>query len=308
MPTLRQIEYFVAVAKTGSLSAGARLSNVSQPSLCVQIQQLERKLGARLLSRYSRGVQLTAAGKTFLPHAIAALEELSQAKTAITSLLRADANEISLGLMPTAGRALIEKLVERCKERPCAPKLQIHIDLNDELYELFTDGVLDAAICYTPPPINSVSVVSLYEQELFLVGPRKLLEDSGDVDRRSLRRFPLVLGTRKRSMRKFIDDHMAADSIELVPDFESTLINLKRDLVVRQGCCTIMPYGTFYDEIKSGEICVRRIKPPLSRQVMLVLHKNVSEKIRGFLVPEICSIVKLRIHENEFGWRSAKDV
>jgi DNA-binding transcriptional LysR family regulator len=91
MPTLRQIEYFVAVAKAGSLSSGARLSNVSQPSLCVQIQQLEQELCARLLSRNSRGVRLTAAGKTFLPHAIAALEELSQAKTAIAALVRADA-------------------------------------------------------------------------------------------------------------------------------------------------------------------------------------------------------------------------
>jgi DNA-binding transcriptional LysR family regulator len=134
--------------------------------------------------------------------------------------VRANANEISLGLTLTTGRVLIEELVQRCTEIPSGPKLQFNVDLSDELYGLFTDGVLDAAICYTPAPINAVTAVSLYQQELFLVGPTKILEGLGDLDRRSLRRFPLVLGTRKHSMRKFIDGHMADDGIEIATDFE----------------------------------------------------------------------------------------
>jgi DNA-binding transcriptional LysR family regulator len=125
MPTLRQISYLVAVAKTGSLSSGARRSNVSQPSLSIQIRRLEEELGTPLLSRYARGVELTAAGRAFLPHAMAALDEVNQTKNAVISLMRADANSISLGIMPTTGRALLKELVQRCKEGPSPPKLQI---------------------------------------------------------------------------------------------------------------------------------------------------------------------------------------
>jgi LysR family nitrogen assimilation transcriptional regulator len=75
--SLRQFKYFVAVAETGSLSAGARQSNVSQPALCTQIRLLEERLGASLLSRHSRGVELTGAGKSFLRH-VMTLEEISQ--------------------------------------------------------------------------------------------------------------------------------------------------------------------------------------------------------------------------------------
>jgi LysR family transcriptional regulator, nitrogen assimilation regulatory protein len=276
---------------------------VSQPSLWVQIRRLEEELGTPLLSRHARGVELTAAGKAFLPHAMAALDEVNQGKNAVTSLMRADANSISLGIMPTTGRALLKELVQRCKEGPRGPKLQIHIDMSDELYELFADGALDAAIGYAPAPINAAGVISLYEQELFLVGPQSILGGVGDVAHALLRELPLVLGTRKHSMRKFIDEKMTAGGIELAADFELEMRDMKRELVVRQGHCSIVPYGTFYDEIRSGELCARRLNPPLSRKVILVVHKNASDRIRKFLIPVICSLVKLRIQENDFGWQ-----
>src|SRR5262249_23515674 len=62
MISLRQIRYFVAVAKSGSFSAAAQIAHVSQPSLCVQMKQLEQEIGAKLLSRHARGIELTAAG------------------------------------------------------------------------------------------------------------------------------------------------------------------------------------------------------------------------------------------------------
>jgi LysR family transcriptional regulator, nitrogen assimilation regulatory protein len=210
--------------------------------------------------------------------------------------------------MPTTGRALLKELVQRCKEGPRSPKLQVHIDMSDELYELFADGALDAAIGYAPAPINAAGIVSLYQQELFLVGPKAILEGVGDVDHALLREFPLVLGTRRHSMRKFIDDQMAVDGIELEADFELEMRDMKRELVVRQGHCSIVPYGTFYDEIRSGELHARRLNPPLSRKVILVIHKTVSDKMRRFLTPVICSLVKLRIAENDLGWQSADDL
>jgi hypothetical protein len=48
---------------------------------------------------------------------------------------------------------------------------------------------------------------------------------------------------------------MSADGIELAADFELEMRDMKRELVVRQGHCSIVPYGTFYDEIRSGELC-----------------------------------------------------
>src|SRR5947209_4175210 len=66
---LRQLEYFVAIAERGSLTAAAEALLVSQPSLSQQVRALERELGGQLVERLPRGVRLTAAGQELLVEA-----------------------------------------------------------------------------------------------------------------------------------------------------------------------------------------------------------------------------------------------
>src|SRR5258708_9728033 len=101
MISLRQIRYFVIVARSGSFSAAAQIAHVSQPSLCVQMKQLEEEIGAKLLSRHARGVELTAAGAAFLPHATAALNEIKRAEQAVAALHASRVAQIYLRRTPT---------------------------------------------------------------------------------------------------------------------------------------------------------------------------------------------------------------
>src|SRR5260370_11666053 len=67
---LRHLRYFVAVAEAGSLTVAAEQRlHTSQPSLSRQIRDLEGEVGAQLLSRRARGIELTPAGRAFLDHA-----------------------------------------------------------------------------------------------------------------------------------------------------------------------------------------------------------------------------------------------
>ncbi len=67
---LRHLRYFVAIAEAGSLTVAAgRKLHTSQPSLSRQIRDLEEEVGAQLLTRRARGIELTPAGRTFLDHA-----------------------------------------------------------------------------------------------------------------------------------------------------------------------------------------------------------------------------------------------
>src|SRR3954453_4553762 len=71
---LRHLRYFVAVAEEGSLTnAAERRLHTAQPSLSRQIRDLEMEVGVKLLERGARGIELTAAGRTFLDHARLAL-------------------------------------------------------------------------------------------------------------------------------------------------------------------------------------------------------------------------------------------
>src|SRR5205807_10066866 len=77
---LRHLRYFVAVAEAGSLSVAAeRRLHTSQPSLSRQIRDLEDEVGAQLLTRSARGIELTPAGWAFLDHARSVLSQVEAA-------------------------------------------------------------------------------------------------------------------------------------------------------------------------------------------------------------------------------------
>ena len=304
MISLRQIRYFVAVAKSGSFSAAAQIAHVSQPSLGVQMKQLEQELGAKLLSRHARGVELTAAGVAFLPHATAALKEMKRAEEAVAALNAAHAAEISLGVTPTSGRALVADLLCKCKESARAPRLLFREGLSDELWKLVAERELDAAICYDPSDAPTVRIVALYREDLFLVGPRNILPDANAVDRAALGNFPLVLGYRGHHTRHFIEAAARGAGADLCSVEEIEPRTLKRELLVRHGRCSIVPYGLFLDEIKTGELAARLIKPRLTRTVALLFNTNVPATAHHFLLAAVRSIVKQRIGETELRWRA----
>ena len=67
---LRHLRYFIAVAEAESLTIAAKTKlHTTQPSLSRQIRDLEEEIGAQLLTRSARGIELTRAGRTFLEYA-----------------------------------------------------------------------------------------------------------------------------------------------------------------------------------------------------------------------------------------------
>lgn len=79
---LRTLGYFVAVAETGTVSAAAESVHITQPAVSRQLRQLELDLGVDLFTRSAGRLQLSAAGRGFLPHAREVLRRADAARTA----------------------------------------------------------------------------------------------------------------------------------------------------------------------------------------------------------------------------------
>src|ERR1700726_2221690 len=80
---LRHLRYFIAVAEAGSLTGAApQTLPPSQPSVSRQIRDLEDAVGAQLLTRRARGIELTPAGRAFLEHARLVLSQVDAASEA----------------------------------------------------------------------------------------------------------------------------------------------------------------------------------------------------------------------------------
>jgi LysR family hca operon transcriptional activator len=115
---LRHLRYFVGVAEAGSLTVAARKLHTSQPSLSRQIRDLEDEVGAQLLTRRARGIELTPAGRAFLDHARSVLSQVEAAAEAARRVAHPAKPCFSMGFltgheltwMPEALRILREEL------------------------------------------------------------------------------------------------------------------------------------------------------------------------------------------------------
>lgn len=147
--SLRQLEYFVAVADTGSMSAAAVRCHASQASISTAIADLERRLGVQLLiRRRAKGVSLTEAGSRILGSAQAMLIQADE----ITAGAQAEegqlAGRLKVGCYAALTPFLIPLLVDGFTRLHPAVDLELIEGQQDELRQALIRGSCDVALLY----------------------------------------------------------------------------------------------------------------------------------------------------------------
>ncbi|MFP5022357.1 LysR family transcriptional regulator [Pseudonocardia phyllosphaerae] len=162
---------FVAVARTGHLTRAAEQIGVPQPTLSRSIARLEDELGVSLFRRAGRGLHLTAAGRTLLPRAEAALAEL----TAATAELAGDADpttgRVALGFLGTLGLDAVPRLLRDFRREYPGVRIRLVQARHAGLLERLRDGSVDLALTSPLPDETGLESVPLAEEELRLAVP-----------------------------------------------------------------------------------------------------------------------------------------
>jgi LysR family nitrogen assimilation transcriptional regulator len=302
---LRQIRYFMAVATSGSFTAASHSLRVSQPALGLQVKQLEDELGVRLFDRHSRGVTLTKGGSVFHRHALTILENVERAEAALFPFKSGQRTDVLIGVTPNTGRHIVPDLLEVCA-RSASPSIRIMIQQghSGEMLEEVESRTLDMAFCYDLPRSDRLGILPLYGEDLVLLGPRELVGGAGDVTFGDLPGFPLIMSGTQRGARAFVEAAAARSGVNLSIRHEVEAIGLKRELLLRNRCCTVVSLGPFIDDVRSGVFGARRIvKPTLSRDFNLVYRRDLPEDVLNFILSNIRRIVGQRLGDSELRWR-----
>lgn len=170
---LFQLRYFVSAARLKHFTRAAEENCVSQPSLSLQIANLEREVGAKLFLRERRSVRLTDAGEALLRHAERILAEEEAARRAVQEVLGLQRGRLTIWTLPTPGQHLLPPLLTAF--RRAHP--QIEIALRETVparavAEAVADARADIGIVHLPHQVPGLAERTLLQEELALVVPQ----------------------------------------------------------------------------------------------------------------------------------------
>lgn len=170
------LEFFVLLARHGSLSAAARALDLTPPAATKRLAQLEERLGVRLVNRTTRTSSLTPEGETYLHYATRILADLHEMEEAVSStravprgLLRVNA---SLGF----GRTTIAPLVSTFAQR--YPQVEVQLDVTDRPVDLVASGI-DLAIRFGELPDQRLVARRIMSNRRLLCASPRYLERHG---------------------------------------------------------------------------------------------------------------------------------
>ena len=168
--TLRQFEYFLALAETGQVSKAALRCNVSQSSVTVALRAMEQALGVSLFVRHAKGLRLTETGERFVSHA----RNVTNAASRAIQDIRAAPSELSgrlrIGVTETISAYLVPSVLSTAEQY--FPHLHIQMIESDRpsIEGALLDGSIDLALLI----VSNLTERDELEYDIMLKSPRRL--------------------------------------------------------------------------------------------------------------------------------------
>lgn len=168
-PTIKQLEYFVTVAKSSNFRRAAQKLGISQPTLTMQIAALEEQISMQLFDRSRAGTLLSPAGRDLLPLAREILEHYGQ----LTELVQGGGGELAgtfrMGVSPTIGPNLLPQVLPELHARYPALRLHVREDVPRQLEEGLNAGNYDIILTVLPMHAGENKIRPLFTEPLHVV-------------------------------------------------------------------------------------------------------------------------------------------
>lgn len=204
---LKQLNAFIHVANTGSMSQSAKDLGLSQPTLSRHIAQLEQLLGQALIDRYRRPMTLTPAGEFFYLHAQKSVGELNEL-IALTQNFGKSSNTLTIGFVASILYGLLPEIISKLKSiLPSLDIKLIEVSSNDQIHAL-KSGEIDVGFGRFLLPDDFVKQIFLRHEPLAVALPiQHRLANSSSIPLRELidetlilyHRKPMILGSGEHS-------------------------------------------------------------------------------------------------------------
>jgi LysR family hydrogen peroxide-inducible transcriptional activator len=168
LPTLRQLQYLVAVHDEGHFGRAAGVCFVTQSTLSAGVQELEKLLGTKLVERSRQGVRFTPLGKEIVERARRLLREAEEIAGLAQAAGRPLTGELSMGVIPTIAPFLLPRVLPGLRSAYPELKLYLREETSQQACDALHRGSLDCVLLALPFPCGDVESEVLFDDELLL--------------------------------------------------------------------------------------------------------------------------------------------
>ncbi len=253
---IRQLRAFVAIADSGTFTAGAHRVNVTQAAISMQIRQLENESGSRLFIRAPRRVILTEAGEHLLVRARLILREHDAALEEIAELAGAERGRLRIG---TASAMVttdtLPKILKDVRKHHTSAEITVTSGTSESLVEQILAGELDIAFVSLPVDARGIQTERLSEDQLVAIAsPNHRLAKQGTISPFTLAGERLILGERGGNTRRLIDQFFAQAGVTLTVAMELSRQAAIRRMVEEDMGVGIVPLHSVHEDVAAGKL------------------------------------------------------
>jgi LysR family nitrogen assimilation transcriptional regulator len=262
---IRELRYFVHVARAGSFSRAASRLNVAQPALSRQLKKLEDELGVQLLNRHGRGVEITEVGALLLSEAEDLIERLSRTLDLVKGGQQVFTGHITIGLAPTSGLLIAPEIYRAFNARWPHATLTLREGITSLLEEWLLDRRIDIAVLHNPSPLDTIELRPILHENMVLAfAPGDPLAAASGIRFADLATIPLILPSLPHSNRRLLERAAAQHDVRLNVALEVDSVPMIKSMVKRGIGASVQTYAGVALDVARGELVARPIeRPPL---------------------------------------------
>ena len=191
LPTIKQLQYLVALRRHGHFGRAADACFVTQSTLSAGLRELETLLGIILVERTRRVVRFTALGEKIADKAVKVLRETEELAEMARAQGRPLHGELRMGVIPTIAPFLLPTMLPRLREQWPELKLYLREETSSAACDALHRGQLDCVLLALPFACGDVDSVPLFDDPLFIAYPRgeapgTATVEAADIDERRL--------------------------------------------------------------------------------------------------------------------------
>jgi LysR family nitrogen assimilation transcriptional regulator len=298
----KQIQHFVHVVETGSLSKAAERLHIVQPALTQSIKRLESELECVLFTRSRRGMELTDAGQVFLKHAYGILNQYNRAKESVSTTQDDPQGSVSVAMTASALRVLTVPVCQALTESYPKIRLNIEAGLAGNIQQGFEAGQYDLVLSYLSNPNPSIHIENLIEEDLFLTTAFDPQNEGFNIEFKELDELPLIIPHDQHGVGPSLTQHAKQNNVNIRTAYVTGSLNPTLQLVENDFGSSLLPWSAIYDRVSEGRLSARKVvSPSLSHTVSMVYPTNRPLTPATIAVMTIIKKAAKRVH-NEGNW------